>query len=268
MSELNSKRKGARSAKDIPEHILESLQNGEIETANLVEWLAIDRGILLTNFLQNSDKAEYLRPVMQSISTMPKKTVNTVNEMIGSQLYLQASKNSDDDLLHLMRTSTSDVVRCWAAYAVTQERSLSFPEVLKRIEPFAADSHFGVREISWLSVRRQISDNLVEAIECLSQWSYSELENIRRFSSEATRPRGVWCAHLETLKKNPEMALPILEPLKSDTSLYVRDSVGNWLNDAAKSAPNFVTQLCEKWKGESSSKETAYIIKKATRNLI
>ena len=64
------------------------------------------------------------------------------------------------------------------------------------------------------------------------------------------------------MKQNPELGLTILEPLKSDKAKYVQDSVGNWLNDASKTQPDFVKNLCEKWKKESPTKETAYIIKK------
>lgn len=39
------------------------------------------------------------------------------------------------------------------------------------------------------------------------------------------------------------------------------------LNDAGKTQPEFVKTLCEKWKDESPTKETAYIIKKALRTI-
>jgi len=55
--------------------------------------------------------------------------------------------------------------------------------------------------------------------------------------------------------------------MKSDKSKYVQDSVGNWLNVASKTQPEFVKSICEKWKDESPTKETAYIIKKALRTI-
>lgn len=39
------------------------------------------------------------------------------------------------------------------------------------------------------------------------------------------------------------------------------------LNDANKTQPEFVKTLCEKWKNESPTKETACIIKKHCRQL-
>ena len=41
------KRKGSRSTKDISKEILEQLNHGEIETANLVEWLAFEQRLLI-----------------------------------------------------------------------------------------------------------------------------------------------------------------------------------------------------------------------------
>jgi 3-methyladenine DNA glycosylase AlkC len=265
MTEL--KRKGARSIKDIPKSILDRLNKGEIETANLVEWLAIDKTILLKNILDKIDRKNYFAPILKAIEKLEKHTVNTINEAIGVGLFDQAFLNNDKELIKIISNHKSDSVRCWATYTVGKNTKLSINQMLERIQPFAADNHFGVREISWMAVRSSIAKNLNESINILSNWSTNKDQNIRRFACEATRPRGVWCEHIEVLKRNPEIALKILVPLKSDDSKYVQDSVGNWLNDASKTNQKFVLDICKKWKLESKTKETDYIIKKALRTI-
>lgn len=262
-----TKRKGAKSIKDIPKDILEQLNRGEIETANLVEWLAVNHKLLLENLLAQHGRKQYLKPILEQIDNLKKQTVNTINEAIGAGLFKQTSINKDSDFLLTISTHQSDFVRGWAAYSVGENTTLSICQMLQKIQPFAADKHFGVREVAWFAVRQSIARNLNESIDILSEWTLNSDENIRRFASEATRPRGVWCEHIEELKQNPKLGLLILEPLKSDKAKYVQDSVGNWLNDASKTQPEFVKELCKRWEKESDTKETKYIIKKALRTI-
>ncbi|HEY1192551.1 DNA alkylation repair protein [Flavobacterium sp.] len=261
------KRKGARSTKDIPTWVLEQLNRGEIETANLVEWLAVNQTKLLENVLKESDRMEYLDPILTDVRNLKKQTVNTINEAIGTGILAESILNNDSDILSIISKHKSDVVRCWSAYTIGKNQEFKIEEILAQIQFLAADKHFGVREISWLAIRSSIIRNLEESLEILLSWTSSEDENIRRFATEATRPRGVWCEHIEKLKQEPELSLKILNALKSDPSKYVQDSVGNWLNDASKTRPDFVKDLCEKWKKESATKETLYIIKKALRTI-
>lgn len=262
-----TKRKGAKSTKDIPKEILGQLNRGEIETANLVEWLAIDQRTLLENLLTQYNRKKYLKPILEQIGSLKKQTVNTINEAIGIGFFEQATKRKDSDFLQTISTHQSDVVRCWATYTIGKNASLDIKQKLQRIQSFAVDKHFGVREISWLAVRQNIAQNLEESLAILTKWTSHADENVRRFASEATRPRGVWCEHIEELKQNPELGLTILEPLKSDKAKYVQDSVGNWLNDASKTQPEFVQKLCKRWEKESDKKETRYITKKALRTI-
>jgi 3-methyladenine DNA glycosylase AlkC len=262
------KRKGARTVKDIPKDILAQLNSGKIETANLMEWLAIDQRLLLKNLLHQLTRTEYLHFVLADIDNLKKQTVNTINEAIGTGLLAQATVNKDSELLSELAAHPSDVVRGWAAYTVGKNAKLTIVQVLQKIHPFAADKHFGVREIGWMATRPVIANHLEESISILSTWATHKDENVRRFASEVTRPRGVWCEHIDELKQKPSLALSILEPLKSDAAKYVQDSVGNWLNDASKTQPKFVTDLCKKWSKESKTKETAYITKKALRTVM
>ncbi len=264
---IETKRKGSRSTKDIPTEIMLQLNRGEIETANLVEWLAVDQRFLLQHVLKEINRSHYYNSILSDIESLKKQTVNTINETIGIGLLKNIKSNNDFEIFPKLATHLSDCVRCWATYIIGFDSTLSISEKLNQIQPFAADSHFGVREICWLATRQSISDNLLESIEILSNWTTNSDENIRRFTSESTRPRGVWCAHIEVLKQNPELALPILEPLKSDVSKYVQNSIANWLNDASKTQPQFVIEICKRWKTESNSKETTYIASRALRTI-
>ena len=261
------KRTGARTKKDIPENILAQLNAGEIECANVVEWSAVNRRCLLENVLKQHDRTAYLRPVLKHVDNLEKQTINTVGEAIGTELLHQMKIHDDNGFLKILLTFQSDLVRSWGAFIVGKDTALTLEQMLNDIKPFAADRHFNVREEAWGAVRPAIVQRLNESIAILSEWVTDEDENIRRFASEVTRPRGVWCQHIEVLKQTPAIALPILEPLKSDASKYVRDSVGNWLNDASKTQPFFVEMLCNQWEKESPTDETKYIIKKAMRTM-
>jgi 3-methyladenine DNA glycosylase AlkC len=237
-----SKRKGARTVKDVDAEILKELNLGLIETANLMEGLAMDLNILAKNV---------------GIKCLPTTETSIVKKMqyFGSQI----------SNYKFYKEHTSDTVRGFAVFALAKS-DLSFKTKLKEVLHFADDKHFGVREWAWLAMREEIIQNLKPSITFFEKHSTHKSANIRRFCSEATRPRGVWCAHIGELKENPEICLTILENLKSDPEKYVKDSVGNWLNDAAKSKPTFVKKLCSDWKKLKNS-DTDYIIKKALRSL-
>lgn len=177
------------------------------------------------------------------------------------------SKKDNPYVLIQLAMHRSDIVRSWAAYVIGLDDRLKLEQKLGDIRHFAKDANSGLREIAWMAVRPDINRQLGKAIKLLTHWIKDSDENVRRFASEATRPRGVWCKHIEALKVHPEMALPLLEPLHQDPSRYVQNSVANWLNDASKSRPDWVKEICAQWSKKSRSKETAYIVNRALRTL-
>ncbi len=259
-----TKRKGATRISEIPPQILKQLNTGEIESANLTEWLAVDQRALLKSVLPALNLTEALVLSLAQLDALKKpstmQSIPAIAAVLRTHLKTEKQRKA-------LATHSSDSVRCWAAYVVGLDDKLTLKDKLAAIRPFAADEHFGVREIAWMATRSDIDAQLTQAIAVLTQWTKEASENLRRFASEATRPRGVWCKHIEALKQNPELAYPILEPLKSDGSKYVRDSVANWLNDASKSQPDWVREVCELWATDSPTAETKAIIKRALRTL-
>lgn len=256
------KRKGATKLSLIPNEVLDLLNKGALESVNLTEWLAVDHSILSNQILPRS----YADKCQLAINNLEKQTAMQSILAVSKSLYDQGV-DKHSRLFDLLSTHISDSVRCWAAYLIGLDQTLSVKEKLESIKRFAADKHFGVREIAWMAVREDVTSNLEEAIHILTDWTLDLDPNIRRFASEVTRPRGVWCKHIDALKTHPEMAIGLIENLKADTDQYVKDSIGNWLNDASKTQPDFVQDLCHKWSTQEQSKDTLYIVKKALRTM-
>jgi 3-methyladenine DNA glycosylase AlkC len=47
----------------------------------------------------------------------------------------------------------------------------------------------------------------------------------------------------------------------------VQNSVANWLNDAAKTQPDWVRGVCAQWSGGTVPPATAYILRRAQRSI-
>ncbi len=261
-------RKGARKAQDIPENVLTLLNRGEIPTVNLTEWLAVDQIKLIKSTFHKIGLKDSIDTIIKVIEQQKKPSTMSSIKLIGQHLYEFCSQSKTVmSTTGFLSNHQSDTIRCYAPYLIALNNDLSISKKLDQSRKLIADKHFGVREVVWMALRPEIEKNLNESIEILYEWTNDNDENIRRFTTEATRPRGVWCKHIEELKESPEQLLPILEKLKSDKSKYVQDSVGNWLNDASKSRPEFVISLCEKWKQELPTAETKKIIKRALRTI-
>lgn len=257
MKQPTPPRTGATSRAAIPPQILLQLSRGEIETKTLSEGLAIDFVVLVKACKFNVPFPKAKQNLSFDIGI--KERMRRVGAWMFEELGLEGIAEYCDH--------PSDTVRAWCAYAVAEQADLSLKTLLTQIKPFADDSHFGVREWAWIAVRDRIADEIELALNLFQSWTTQRSTNIRRFAIEATRPRGVWCAHIPMLKEQPEIALPLLTTVNSDPEKYVQDSVANWLNDASKTQPDWVRKVCTEWRETSPTKETERICHGSLRSL-
>lgn len=246
-----------RGVKDIGAARLAQLNAGEPATT-LTECLAVDFAALMQSAAPavGADGVALMRAeAAAGISKRMALAARILLDRLGPQA------------LAGLRVHGSDTVRGWACFMVGAMPDLPLQARLDLIRPLADDPHFGVREWAWLAVRPQLAAELDTAVQCLRPWTGERSERVRRFASESLRPRGVWCAHIAALKADPAIALPLLEPLRTDTSSYVQDSVANWLNDASKDRPQWVRELCARWLAGKPSAATERICKRALRSV-
>lgn len=226
-------RKGGRSLALISEPVKTAVESGKWETKNLMELLAVDFGRLARNVLPVSVAAEGAE-LFHGLGV-------TARMRVGGRLIREAHPDVERFLSH-----PSDIVRGWCAYALAELSHGDLRTGLERVRGLAEDRHFQVREWAWLAVREEIAAELEEfiryALERMPKASAYEV----RFIVEALRPRGVWCKHLSELKEDPGIAEAVIINALAFKNNYVYTSIGNWLNDAAKSSPGWVEDFCAK----------------------
>lgn len=250
------KRKGSLRIADIPPQILADLNAGRIESASLAEGLAVNFAILMRSVVPGigDDGLDRLREEKRFT-----RRLGVAGELL--------QRHGGLKLAQRLVSHPSDMVRCWSAYAISWAPGLKLSERLVQIRMLADDSHFGVRECAWMAMRSHIAEDILKAIRLLRPWVGESSPNLRRFAVESTRPRGVWCEHISELKASPDHGLPLLDPLRADPTKYVQDSVANWLNDASKSKPSWVSALCKRWARESPVPQTRRICGRALRSI-
>jgi DNA alkylation repair enzyme len=130
-------------------------------------------------------------------------------------------------------------------------------QALERFTP-KSSAEFAVRVFLIRDPERMMRQMLI--------WASDPNEHVRRLASEGCRPRLPWGQALPVFKKDPAPLLPVLELLKEDSSLYVRKSVANNLNDITKDHPDIVLDIARRWQGQHPY--TDWIIRHACRNLV
>ncbi len=251
---------------DVPKDVRARLSKGEIETVNLMEWLAADMSQLAATVAKEVTHPPLRRAIAGAGRAVRGHTILGRLKEFGLAI---ASSNLDYSEPHFRQLSThrSDLVRQWACYAVNVPRlQVGVGDYFERTLTFAADSNMTVREAAWMAFRPHLQLSMIEGLGLLTGLASSPNENLRRFAVEVSRPRSVWGAHLDDLKRNPDLARGLLDRVKGDGSRYVQLAVGNWLNDASKTRPDWVMGVTSDWLS-AGDLNTRKIVKRGLRTL-
>lgn len=245
---------------DIPPARLAALNAGTEESRVLVEWLAMDHGELLSTVLAAQFQLAPSQVFLAELRLLPapRRMARIAEHLV---------QRGVPGLRETLELHPSDSVRIWAALMAGLEPGSTLEDRLGALRMVAADPNSGVREYAWMAFRPHLAEHLEKGLALLLPLTRSAHPPLRRFVSEVSRPRGVWCTHLKALRADPTPARPLLEALRADPDRYVQTSVGNWLNDASKDHPDWVLRLAADWARESPGPETAWILRHGTRTL-
>jgi 3-methyladenine DNA glycosylase AlkC len=253
---------------NIPPPVLDALNAGRDETITLVEWLAIDIHSLIAVACRDAGLGTHAPQLSKAAADRRHSPFMQRLKGTAADLYSAlAHSRADASTLRHLAHHPSDMVRAWLGLAHGLDQGRNLHERLPTARLFAADRSAAVRECAWDALRPHLAADLPRAITPLGAWVRDPDANIRRCAIEATRPRGVWCSHIEALKDDPSQAEPLLHAVRSDPSRYVLASAANWINDASKSQPEWAKRLCARWSKESKTTHTAWLVARALRTI-
>jgi 3-methyladenine DNA glycosylase AlkC len=262
-----SSRPIARRLSDVSDEVRDLLASGQAETRNWTEWMAADMPALARMVARTTRSKALSVALLTAADEAAGKSILQRLAIFGRAVN-SSVKGFDGRVFSEICTHRSDLVRQWGAYAVNDSRrSLKLQERLALTLPFAADRHMSVRECAWMAFRPHLAANLRSALKLLGPVSRSADPNLRRFAVEVSRPRSVWGTHIAELKVDPAIGLAVLDNVYQDESRYVRLAAGNWLNDASKTRPDWVQEVCRRW-SKNNNRYTRAIVVRGLRTLV
>lgn len=218
----------------------------------------LSRALILER--KNFDEKNFFQRCMKPIRTMElnQRLRHTVEELEKElpDSFLKALPILKRLIHHMPHGYTSLVFPEYVS-----KNGLSFPD-----ESMEALRYFTVFGSSEFAVRHFLRQDFQRAIRYLNQWATDSDHHVRRLASEGCRPRLPWSFQLTEVVQNPNLTRSILDILREDSSVYVRKSVANHINDISKDHPEYIVQLVKNWKSDKSS--TQWIIRHGARTLI
>lgn len=130
------------------------------------------------------------------------------------------------------------------------------PQVLAFLrDEVSEDSKWRVQEVLAKAVDESCAvKGYEEALPVVDEWLSDPRPNVRRAVTEGLR---IW-TNRPYFREHPGRAIARLSRLRSDTSEYVRKSVGNALRDISKKHPELVAAELETWNLETKEVSQVY----------
>ena len=130
------------------------------------------------------------------------------------------------------------------------------PQVLAFLrDEVSEDSKWRVQEVLAKAVDESCAvKGYEEALPVIDEWLSDPRPNVRRAVTEGLR---IWTSR-PYFREHPGRAIARLSRLRSDTSEYVRKSVGNALRDISKKHPELVAAELETWNLETKEVSQVY----------
>lgn len=167
--------------------------------------------------------------------------------------------------LSVVELAAEDGVSEWAAWSLcsfVERHGVDDPEASLAAMPTltkAFSCEFAIRPF--------LLEHLERTRDHLRRWTGHADERVRRLPSEGTRPLLPWAPRVPALLDDPQIGIELITELRHDPSETVRRSVANHLNDVAKSQPDLVVELLDRWTAESDPVDER-MVRHALRTLI
>ncbi len=147
-------RTGAPRIALIPRQVLAALNQGLVPTVNLNEFLALDLPMLARHVAGHIGLDAGHERIEDTLAMLGAFRPIKRHAHVARALYdLTAPRVDRDVVANALATHPSDVARCWAAQWIAFS-GLPLDAKLHSARRFAADPHFGVREMAWMAVPR------------------------------------------------------------------------------------------------------------------
>ena len=200
----------------------------------------------LESSTKNFDAARFLDLALRQLHTLEmKERVNQITEALHAALD-SSYQVSLEALVAVIKSSTNPegltgfILWPIANYIEVygrNSRHLSFQGIFLVTKQFTGE----------FAIRPFIEDDPEDTMKTLLEWSLDPCEHVRRLSSEGARPNLPWGKKVRWLNQNPDRLIAILERLRHDSSLYVRKSVANHLNDISRIDPSLLIKTLRAW---------------------